>query len=54
MNASAILDRLHFLDVRVEVSGDVLLLEPGSRVPKELVEELKAHKQEIKLAFPAY
>jgi len=47
LDATAILDRLHSLGIRVTVSGDRLRLEPGSMVPLELVEELKAHKQDI-------
>ena len=47
MEATAILDRLQSLGIGVTVSGDKLLLEPGSRVTKELVEELKAHKPEV-------
>ena len=47
MKATAILDKLHSLGIGVTVSGDKLLLEPGSSVPKELVEELKAHKPEV-------
>ena len=47
MEATAILDKLHSLGIGVTVSGDKLLLEPGSSVPKELVEELKAHKPEV-------
>ena len=47
MEATAILNKLHSLGIGVTVSGDKLLLEPGSSVPKELVEELKAHKPEV-------
>ncbi len=47
MEATAILSKLHSLGIGVTVSGDKLLLEPGSSVPKELVEELKAHKPEV-------
>jgi hypothetical protein len=47
MEATAILDKLHSLGIGVTVSGDKLRLEPGSSVPKELVEELKAHKPEV-------
>ena len=47
MEATAILDKLHSLGIGVTVSGDKLLLEPGSSVPKELVEELKEHKPEV-------
>ena len=47
MEATAILDKLHSLGIGVTVSGDKLLLEPGSGVPKELVEELKVHKPEV-------
>jgi hypothetical protein len=47
MDATAILDKLSNLGVSVEVRGDRLRLAPGSRVPAELVDELKAHKDEI-------
>jgi len=47
VEATAILNRLHSLGIGVTVSGDKLLLEPGSSVPKELFEELKAHKPEV-------
>ena len=47
MEAQAILDRLYSLGIEVTISRDKLQLEPGSRVPGELVEELKAHKQDI-------
>ena len=54
MEAQAILDRLYSLGIEVIISGDKLLLEPGSRVPEELVEELKSHKQDIILLEKGY
>jgi hypothetical protein len=54
MDAAAILDRLRDLGISVEVADDRLRLAPGSRVPPELVDELKAHKQEIILALKGY
>ena len=54
MEAQAILDRLYSLGIEVTISRDKLLLEPGSRVPEELVEELKSHKQDIILLEKGY
>lgn len=54
MKVSAILEGLEGLGVTVTVKGDTLRLEPGSRVPLELVEELRAHKQEIILCLSGY
>lgn len=54
MDAITILDRLDNLGVSVRVAGDRLQLEPGSRVPAELIDELKAHKQEIILKLKGY
>ena len=47
MDNETILDRLNFLGVSVTPAEGSLRLEPGSRVPPELVEELRQHKQEI-------
>jgi len=47
LEVKAILNKLHSLGIGVTVSGDKLLLEPGSSVPNELVEELKTHKLEV-------
>jgi len=54
LEAQAILDRLYSLGIEVTVSRDKLQLEPGSRVPEELVEELKSHKQDIILLEKGY
>ena len=54
MEAKTILDRLYSLGIEVTISRDKLLLEPGSRVPEELVEELKSHKQDIILLEKGY
>ena len=54
MEAQAILDRLYSLGIEVTISGDKLQLEPGSRVPEELVEELKSHKKDIILLEKGY
>ena len=54
MEAQAILDRLYSLGIEITISGDKLQLEPGSRVPEELVEELKSHKQDIILLEKGY
>ena len=42
------------MGIEVTISRDKLLLEPGSRVPEELVEELKSHKQDIILLEKGY
>ena len=54
MEAQAILDRLYSLGIEVTISRDKLQLEPGSRVPEELVDELKSHKQDIILLEKGY
>jgi hypothetical protein len=54
MDAVTILNKLDSLGISVEITGDRLLLEPGSRVPLELVDELKARKQEIILKLKGY
>ena len=47
MDATAILEKLNNLGVVVTVAGDRLRLEPGSRVPTDLVEDLHRYKSEI-------
>lgn len=47
MSASTILDRLNSLGIAVTLSGDRLRLEPGSKVPVDVVEELRQHKAEV-------
>ena len=47
MDATAILERLNSLGVRVIVSGERLQIEPGSKVPSDLVNEIRRHKSEI-------
>jgi len=47
MDATTILDRLGSLGISVEAADDRLRLEPGSRVPPDLIGELRQHKQEI-------
>ena len=42
-----ILHQLHQLGVTVGVSGDKVRLEPGSRVPKRLLEALRKDKAEV-------
>jgi hypothetical protein len=46
-DAIAVVGKLTMLGIKVTVVGNKLLLEPGSRVPPELVEELRQHKAEI-------
>ena len=52
MDATAILEKLSNLRIRVTVvgNGERLRMEPGSAVPADLVEDIKAHKAEL-LAF---
>ena len=47
MNVQAVLDRLESQGVTITVTGDQVKLEPGSRVPSDLVEQLKHHKKEV-------
>ena len=47
MTPEAILKRLDELGISARASGDKLRVEPGSRVPPELVREIRQHKQEI-------
>ena len=47
MQTSDILKQLHKLGVTVSVSGDRVLLEPGSRVPRSLLEALRRDKAEV-------
>ena len=54
MDATTILDKLGSLGVSVKVTDDRLRLEPGSRVPPELLDELKAHKQEVILKLKGF
>ena len=54
MNAKAILDRLQSLGITVTAAEDTIRLEPGSWVPPELVDELKAQKENIILLLRGY
>lgn len=54
MDASAILKRLSDLGVLATVAGDRLHLRPGSRVPAELVQDLRAHKEQIMVLLRGY
>ena len=47
MNAADVLDRLAELGINAWTAGEKLLLEPGSKVPPELFEEVRQHKAEI-------
>ena len=47
MTATEILDRLNELGVEVEVIGDQVQVTPVSVIPRELLAEAKAHKQEL-------
>ena len=47
MTAADVLDRLAELGINAWIAGEKLLLEPGSKVPPELFEEVRQHKAEI-------
>ena len=47
MQAIEILDAFRELEITARVSGDRLVVEPGSKVPPELVPEIQEHKAEI-------
>ena len=47
MDAAEVIERLQNLNVSVRAIGDRLLLEPGSRVPQDLVPDLRRCKLEI-------
>jgi hypothetical protein len=51
VDATAILDRLSELGVKTTVQGGRLHFEPGSRIPPDLVEEIRANKQVLALAI---
>jgi hypothetical protein len=47
MQAVDILDTIQKLGITVYINGDRLVCEPGSKVPLELVPEIRQHKAEI-------
>ena len=47
MDAVGILQRLHSFGVSVTLEGDQLAVRPGSKVPPELVPQIREHKAEI-------
>jgi hypothetical protein len=47
MNAASLLDELHSLGVTLEARGDRLRFRPVNAVPPELVEHLRANKEEV-------
>ena len=47
MDAADVLDHLTELGITARASGEKLLLEPGSKVPPDLLVEVKAHKAEV-------
>jgi hypothetical protein len=47
MNAASLLDELHSLGVTLESRGDRLRFKPVNAVPPDLVEHLRAHKDEV-------
>lgn len=47
MDARVILDKLSNLGITMVKNGDKLRFEPGSRVPDDLVSEIRQHKAEL-------
>ena len=47
MTAADVLDELASLGITATASGEKLLLVPGSKVPQELLVEVKEHKNEL-------
>ena len=47
MDASAIIEQLHELGVTVDLNGPKVRLQPGSKVPPDLLAEVRQHKDEI-------
>ena len=47
MTATDVLDELISLGVTATANGQKLLLEPGSKVPQDLLTEVKEHKSEL-------
>ena len=51
MEAAVILEKLNELGVKASVDGQRLRLEPGSKIPADLVEAIRTHKQALMLAI---
>jgi len=47
MDATEVLNRLTELGITARTSGEKLLLEPGSKVPADLMAEVREHKADI-------
>ncbi len=47
MTAAEVLDRLTALGITAQTSGEKLLLEPGSKVPPDLLAEVRQHKADL-------
>ena len=47
MNASSVLSQLHYMGVAVTVATDKVRLQPGSRVPPEILEFIREHKADV-------
>ena len=47
MTSTEILGRLHDLGITVQANGPKVRLEPASKVPADLLDEVRAHKAEI-------
>jgi hypothetical protein len=55
MQAIEILDAFRKLEITARVNGDKLVVEPGSKLPPELVAEVRQHKSELMtLLSPPY
>ena len=47
MDATEVLDKLSALGITARAAGEKLLLEPGSKVPADLMAEVREHKVDI-------
>jgi hypothetical protein len=54
MNTTALLEKLNDLGVKATVADDKLVLEPGSRVPPDLVAVLRQHKAWLIIIIRAF
>ena len=47
MKAAGLIGKLDSLGISMSLDGDVLVVKPASRIPPNLILELKQHKPEI-------
>lgn len=47
MTSTEVLDRLHELGVRVDLNGTNVRMNPASKIPPDLLDEVRQHKAEI-------